>query len=253
VAGDDIRWPELLLVARHGESAGNVARDAAEGSGAPEIDIAERDMDVGLSDLGVEQARALGKWLAEPAHHPTVVLTSPYVRARRTAEVAIEAAGVDVDLVGDERLREREFGALDRLTHRGIEERFPDEAEARARIGKFYHRPPGGESWCDVGLRVRSLLDTVSREYGGETVLVVAHQVVIHMFHYVIEHLDESQILAASRERELANCSITSFVHDPDLGRHGGMRLDRYDDVVALVQEGTPTTAEPDEPSAPAP
>ena len=31
------RWPELLLIARHGESAGNVARDAAEGSGAAEI------------------------------------------------------------------------------------------------------------------------------------------------------------------------------------------------------------------------
>ena len=250
---DHARWPELLLIARHGESAGNVARDAAEGSGAPEIDIADRDMDVDLSELGQQQARALGTWLAEPERRPTVVLASPYVRARRTAELAVENAGIEVEIVADERLREREFGALDRLTHSGIEQRFPDEAEARARIGKFYHRPPGGESWCDVGLRVRSFLDTVSREYGGERVLVVAHQVVIHMFHYVIEHLDEAQILAASRERELANCSITAFVHDPDLGRHGGMRLDRYDDVVALEEQGTPTTAEPDQPSAIAP
>jgi len=247
---DHARWPELLLIARHAESAGNVARDAAEGSGAAEIEIAERDMDVDLSELGQRQARALGVWLAEPERRPTVVLSSPYVRARRTAELAVEDAGIDVEIIGDERLREREFGALDRLTHAGIEQRFPDEAEARARIGKFYHRPPGGESWCDVGLRVRSFLDTVSREYGGERVLVVAHQVVIHMFHYVIEHLDEAQILAASRERELANCSITAFVHDPHLGRHGGMRLDRYDDVVALEEQGAPTTAEPDQPSA---
>jgi broad specificity phosphatase PhoE len=244
------RWPELLLIARHGESAGNVARDEAEGSGAAMIDIAERDMDVGLSELGQEQARALGRWLSEPERGPTVALASPYVRAMRTAEIAVEAGRLDVEIVGDERLREREFGALDRLTHAGIEQRFPDEAEARARIGKFYHRPPGGESWCDVGLRVRSVIDTVGREYGGERVLVVAHQVVIHMFHYVLEHLDERTILASSRERELANCSITTFVHDPDRGRHGGMRLDRYDDVAALEEEGTPATAEPDEPSA---
>jgi probable phosphoglycerate mutase len=245
----DPRWPELLLVARHGESAGNVARDAAEDSGTAMIDIAERDMDVDLSPLGEQQAQALGRWLAEADHRPTVVLASPYVRAHRTAELAAEAGGLDVEIVSDERLREREFGALDRLTHAGIEQRFPDEAKARARIGKFYHRPPGGESWCDVGLRVRSLIDSVGREYGGERVLVVAHQVVIHMIRYVLEHLDEGRILAAARERELANCSITTYVHDPSLGRHGGMRMTGYDEVIALEREDTPTTAESDEPS----
>ena len=122
---DHARWPELLLIARHGESAGNVARDAAEGSGAAEIEIAERDMDVDLSELGQQQARALGAWLAEPERRPTVVLSSPYVRARRTAELAVEDAGIDVEIVGDERLREREFGALDRLTHAGIARALP--------------------------------------------------------------------------------------------------------------------------------
>jgi broad specificity phosphatase PhoE len=247
-------WPDLLLVARHAESAGNVARDEAEEAGAAMIEIAERDMDVGLSELGERQARALGRWLAaEAERRPTAVLTSPYVRARRTAELAVEAGDLDVEIVGDERLREREFGVLDRLTHAGIAERFPAEAEARARLGKFYHRPPGGESWSDVGLRVRSVLDTVGREYAGERLLVVAHQVVIHMFHYVLEHLDEQGVLAASRERELANCSITTFVQDPDRGRHGGMRLDRYDDVAGLEAEGVPATTERDEPSGVAP
>jgi probable phosphoglycerate mutase len=47
----------------------------------------------------------------------------------------------------DERLREKEFGILDRLTRAGIEEQFPDQAEFRRLLGKFYHRPPGGESW----------------------------------------------------------------------------------------------------------
>jgi broad specificity phosphatase PhoE len=93
------------------------------------------------------------------------------------------------------------------------------------------------------------MLDSVGREYGGERLLVVAHQVVIHMIRYVLEHLDEARVLAASRERELANCSVTTYVHDPSLGRHGGMRLTGYDEVVALDREHTPTTAEPDEPS----
>ncbi len=40
----------------------------------------------------------------------------------------------------DERLREREFGILDQLTTMGVRELFPEQAEFRRRLGKFYHR-----------------------------------------------------------------------------------------------------------------
>ena len=240
-------WPEALLLVRHGESAGNVARDAAEEAGELLIDIADRDMDVELSEQGERQARALGRWLADLGDEaPTVGVTSPYRRACRTAELAVETAGIECELYHDERLREREFGVLDRLTALGIKEHFPDQAEARSRLGKFYHRPPGGESWADVGLRVRSLLDSVTREHAGERVMIVAHQVVIQMFRYVLERLTERQILDISRGEELLNCSVTTFVHDPSLGRNGGMRLERYNEGVALEENDTPVTAEPD-------
>jgi broad specificity phosphatase PhoE len=244
------RWPAELLVLRHGESSGNVARDAAEAAGLSVIDIALRDMDVPLSERGVRQAQAVGGWLASPRHRPTVVIASPYVRAEQTARIALEAAGLDIPLHLDERLREREFGILDRLTRAGIRERYPEQAEARARVGKFYHRPPGGESWADVALRVRSFLDSVTREHAAERVLVVAHQVVVLVFRYVLEHLTEAELLAIDRQRELANCSITSFAADRRRGVHH-MRLERYGEVVAVEQAGVPVTAEPDVPLAP--
>jgi len=232
---------------RHGESEGNVARDAAEAAGLPMIDIAERDMDVALSALGRRQAAAVGEWLADLGRaRPTVAVTSPYRRARETGSIALDAAGLaHVDLTIDERLREREFGALDRLTKRGILERFPEEAEARRRLGKFYHRPPGGESWCDVALRVRSAIDTLTREHPGERILVVAHQVVILMFRYVLERMTEDEILAIDRATEVANCAVTSFVQDGD-----GMRLERFNETVAVVEAGERVTAEPDQPVA---
>lgn len=121
-------WPASLLLIRHGESAGNVACDAAEAAGEAVIDIDARDMDVDLSEAGERQARSLGRWLASVEDPPRIALASPYVRARRTLELAVETAGLEVEAVQDERLREREFGALDRLTRRGIEERFPEEA-----------------------------------------------------------------------------------------------------------------------------
>ena len=152
------RWPSKLWVVRHGQSAGNVARDLADAAGAAMIAIDHRDMDVPLSELGEAQARSLGHWFAAmpERERPEVVLASPYVRAVRTAELIGAGGKVRVD----ERLREREFGVLDRLTTLGIHERFPEQAEHRGILGKFYHRPPGGESWCDVILRLRSALDT---------------------------------------------------------------------------------------------
>ena len=52
--------PGELWLVRHGQSAGNVARDAAESATLQVIDIATRDMDTPLSALGVRQAVALG-------------------------------------------------------------------------------------------------------------------------------------------------------------------------------------------------
>ena len=78
------RWPERLWIVRHGESAGNVARDLAYQQGLARIDLTGRDVDVPLSGLGQQQARALGHWFAEGREEgrPNVVIASPYLRAR---------------------------------------------------------------------------------------------------------------------------------------------------------------------------
>jgi broad specificity phosphatase PhoE len=246
-------WPDAVWLVRHGESAGNVAALQAETNGAAHIDIATRDMDVPLSDLGARQAEALGAWIGgRPAgERPTVILSSPYIRACQTAESVAAGAGLDKDAITvDERLREREFGVLDRLTKAGIMERYPDEAERRSFLGKFYYRPHGGESWADVVLRLRSVLDSVTREYRGERLLIVTHQVVVLMFRYLLEHMREAEVLAIDREVEVANCSLTTFEFDPAAGRNGCLVLRRFNDVEPLRREGEEVTEESDVPAA---
>ncbi|MGA9995394.1 MAG: histidine phosphatase family protein [Pyrinomonadaceae bacterium] len=249
------KWPNVLWVVRHGQSAGNVARDAAEAAGLPVIDINLRDVDVPLSELGERQAQALGHWFSKLGEDewPTVVIASPYKRARATAELAMDAAGIKLDgitFLTDERLREKEFGMLDRLTRVGIEAKYPEQAEARTVLGKFYFRPPGGESWCDVILRLRSVIDTITRDYRRERVLIVSHQVVVNCFRYLIERMTEEQILTIDREKELANCSVTSYEFNPQLGKHGKLALQLYNFVAPLEEEGTPVTTKPDVPVA---
>ena len=249
------RWPERLWIVRHGESAGNVARDAAHAAGLAEIDIATRDADVPLSPLGEQQSRALGRWYAgmPSGERPNVVLISPYRRAQQTAELIRTAGGLSADsheFIVDERLREKEFGILDRLTRSGIERNYPQQAEFRRLLGKFYHRPPGGESWCDVILRLRSALDTMSLHYDGCRVLVVAHQVVVLCLRYLVEHMTEEQILAIDAAGDVANCAVTEYRLDADRGQHGELLLHLYNFVAPLEDRGTPVTAEPDAPVA---
>ena len=245
------RWPERLWIVRHGQSAGNVARDAADAAGLPEIDIAVRDADVPLSRLGEEQSLALGRWFGAMAtdERPNVVLISPYRRAKQTAELVSSVGGLSEgspELIIDERLREKEFGILDRLTRAGIERAHPQQAEFRRLLGKFYHRPPGGESWCDVILRLRSALDTLSLHYDGCRVLVVAHQVVVLCMRYLLEHMTEEQILKIDLEGDVANCAVTEYLLEEGQGQHGALVLHCYNFVAPLEQAGAPVTLKPD-------
>lgn len=237
---------------RHGESAGNVAAESARLTGNTHVNIADRDADVALSERGIDQSRALGRWFAQypPQQRPQIVLCSPYLRAHRTADLIRESGGLAPrasKTVVDERLREREFGILDRLTKAGVQQLYPQQAEFRAKLGKFYHRPPGGESWCDVILRLRSALDTLSLHYSGRRVLIVTHEVVVMCLRYLLEDLDEAAVLGIDRQGDITNCGVTEYAYDPQHGPFGGaLVLQRYNFTAPLESEGAPVTSAPD-------
>jgi len=210
---------------------------------------------VPLSELGERQSDAMSNWFAAlPVdERPNVVLYSPYIRARATANFVIDRLSkYDVlAMQADERLREKEFGILDRLTPLGIRQQYPELAEQRAHVGKFYFRPPGGESWCDVILRLRSVLDTISREYRKERVLIVAHQVIVNCIRYLMERMDEEAILAIDRAGDVPNCGITEYRFDTAAGKNGKLVLVQANFVAPLIETGTPVTSKPDVPVAP--
>ncbi|MCR6687392.1 histidine phosphatase family protein [Pseudoxanthomonas sp.] len=248
VAGVSARWPSRLWVVRHGQSAGNVARDLAEAQGLPLIDLEHRDADVPLSTLGERQSQALAAWVTSLPEdlRPRVVLTSPYVRAYQTAATVAEALGRrDCALVVDERLREKEFGVLDRYTSAGIRAKFPELAEQRRLVGKFYFRPPGGESWCDVIFRLRAVNGDLQLNHVGERVMIVAHQVIVNCFRYLVEGMDEARILGIDREGDVPNCGVTEYATGPD---SQALELVRTNFVPPEVAD-EPVTRAPDQPA----
>jgi len=247
---NSLHWPSRLTVVRHGQSAGNVARDRAYAAQDERILLTARDADVPLSDLGCQQAQALGAWFAQhsPERRPEVILSSPYARACQTADLFRSHGGcpADTPICFDERLREKEFGILDGLTGKGIAALHPDQAEFRRLLGKFYHRPPGGESWCDVILRLRSVMDTISLHHAGQRVMIFSHQVVVLCIRYILETLNEAQILAIDREGDVANCAVTDYVLRPEDGGLERLVLERYNVTGPLEEQAAPITKAPD-------
>ena len=240
--GDRGPGPSVVWLVRHGESIGNVADAHAQRSGAGRLVLDVRDPDVPLSDTGRAQAEALGRHLADlpEDERPTAVLSSPFARALTTAQLA--TAGLDVRVRTDERLRERDFGAFDGMTGAGIREQYPDEAKRRDLLGKFYYRPPGGESWADVALRIRSLLATEALRHDCERLLIVAHQAVIMVLRYVLEELTEQELLTVDREEQVSNASLTRY----EMDARGDLVLQEFNAVDHLVTEDEDVTEEPD-------
>ena len=147
-----------LLIVRHGETDWN-----AEGR-------IQGHTDIGLSDTGAEQARLLGKRLAQIPID--AAYCSDLKRASETAKYALEER--EVVAQGMVRLREYHKGAFEGLTLPEVRARFPDDYPRYLEKNLDY-APEGGETARDVGVRVAGIFDEIKARHMNETVLVVGH------------------------------------------------------------------------------
>ncbi|HUD73313.1 MAG TPA: histidine phosphatase family protein [Dongiaceae bacterium] len=219
------KWPARLVVMRHAESEANYHRQYLEKIDSPltHLQLNDRDVDVPLTAFGKRQADEVGQALAK-GHPPfDVAYVSPYRRTRETAAIACARLEPSPVEVMEERLREREFGILEGLTKKGLRAIHPQEHERRLKVGKYYYRPPGGESYPDVNLRVHSFLGTLVREHAGQRVLVVTHSVVVLSFRRLIERLEEDKVLELDRHDEPKNAALSVYESQP--GTAGGRGL----------------------------
>jgi broad specificity phosphatase PhoE len=225
----NLKWPRRLVIVRHGQSEQNVALDLLEVGleGLLEQQKKIRDADIGLTEIGLWQARQTGLNLAQIEPFD-ICFSSPYKRTLQTSEQIISGLGYDLKIFKDNRLREKEFGRLHGFCTEEIRNLYPEEFEDRKRDGKYWYRLPRGENYPDVEARVHSFLDKLVRDFGGKKVLVVTHQVPYKMFRGLFEHLDEREILALE---ETPNCGMQEYNIDFSKAPEGRLRLVRFNET----------------------
>ncbi len=145
--------PATILVARHADAEYETHHWADEGGS--------------LTSTGREQARALGRRLAERAI--AHAWTSTYARAVQTAEIA--AAELGVGVTTREGLREFSVGSL---AGSRAEDPFAETYQAWL-DGDLDRRLPGGETGAELRRRMHHVLHEIAERHRGETVLAVSH------------------------------------------------------------------------------
>lgn len=172
----------------------------------PEVENWRRNVfngtiDVGLSENGYKQADELFEFFKGKGIK--CVYTSPLKRCMVVAE---KFKGI-CDVRVDRRLRERSFGIFESMSWEEIEQAYPEEAKAFLR-DPFYYRPKGGESFCDVELRVKDFIDSELKDLDGD-VLIVSHGGVNRVFIAYLLGMERSFILRISQDYACVNHFLT--------------------------------------------
>lgn len=252
-----MKWPLSITLIRHGQSSYNQLRqkklddplyqkfieEYSRGDSATLVTLAQKlrekfalnvsDYDTSLSEIGHWQARETGYLLrkSDVAVVPDVILVSPYVRTRETLEEMIWAwpALNQSRIVHDDRIREQEHGeSLLYNDWRIFHALNPKQREFRELMGPYWYQYPQGESVPMVRDRIRSITDTLIREYAGMHVMLVTHHLTILSIRANFERLSPEEFIRLDEEEKPVNCGVTFYQGDPDLGSDGKLVLKYY-------------------------
>ena len=146
------------LLLRHGETPLSAERRFA-GRG-----------EIPLTAPGLRQAAAAADRLAA-RRGIDLIVSSPLLRARQTAEAVARATGAP--LQADDGLAELDFGDWEGLTIAEASQRWP--AEVTTWLGNVDAAPPGGESFAAAIIRVGAALDRLLAAHQFRTLLLVSH------------------------------------------------------------------------------
>jgi broad specificity phosphatase PhoE len=149
-----------------------------------EAGLASGWVDCELSDLGRQQAAALGQRRQNQAID--AIFCSDLQRSFKTAEIAF--AGRQIPIFRDKRLRECDYGEMTRGVGRAIESEKPN------RINEPF---PGGESYTQTSARMKLFLLDLAKNYQGKTILIVGHRATQYALEHLINHLDLKQAVTA--------------------------------------------------------
>lgn len=217
--------PIDLVFVRHGQSEGNAAKRLSEKGDNTGYNLLKdrHTRSYRLSERGREQATAVGKWLVKEFSKDGVVFdrfyTSEYTRAMETAALLNLP---NATWFRNFYLTERDWGDIENCPDDERAEKFGEALKMRL-IEPFFWRPPNGESFAELCLRLDRVLQTIHRECNEKRVIIVCHGEVMRAFRVLLERMPQQRFkelyLSKAKEDGVFNCEVLHYTRrDPETG-----------------------------------
>ncbi len=149
-----------------------------------ERQVASGHYDVGLSAVGVKQAKELGKRYSD--ENFDAVFCSDLQRSYKTAEIAF--AGRTFPIVRDKRLRECNYGYLTRHSKEVVD---------KAKLEHIQKPFPNGESYEQTNQRMKGFLEDLFKKHNGKKVMIIGHRATQYGLEHWINRVPLKEIIAA--------------------------------------------------------
>ncbi len=175
-----------LLVVRHGRTDWN---DLKKVQGLADIE---------LNDTGKMQAKEVGKTLEN--EKIDLIISSPLKRTRQTAAIINE--GKNINIIYDERVKERDFGEFEGLNRNDF------DYFGYWTYSKNY-KYEKAENIQDFFKRIFGFLDDIKETYKDKTVLLVIHGGVSVAINAYFEGLPKDD---KPTRNALQNCEVKEFI-----------------------------------------
>jgi isoleucyl-tRNA synthetase len=169
------------IMMRHGEAEQNV-----KGMCAGDLSNDHNP----LTEKGKKQIQESIVALKEKNLTPDVIVTSPFMRAKETADMLVQAFNLPkTSLVVDERLREIGTGAM---TGKSVKEYI---ALFSNQLERFSKAPPEGETLDRVKERILLAIQDLEKQYQGKTILIVSHEDALWMLWAASGALENQRVI----------------------------------------------------------
>lgn len=190
------------------------------------------ESDVGINEEGRSKAAKLGQQLA--LERPAFTYCSSLRRARETAEPIAQACGTPLGIIPE--LHERKMGPLSGLER---ERHWPLYEKTRLRwsAGELDFTHEGGESFRQVRDRVVPVFEKLAVDHPGQTLIVVAHGIVIRV---AVLSLAEGYTPAQFAEVPIANLGVHDLTRNAQ-----GWRLTPWEGQPAASEHSVKHPQEP--------
>jgi probable phosphoglycerate mutase len=189
-----------IFLTRHGQTCWNVERRMQGQQDSP------------LTDLGIRQGKALGKYLEN--EKIDIIYSSSSLRAVNTAEYI--RGKRDIEIIKEDDLREIRLGSWEGLLFTEAEQEYPEQFNNFRNHPELYI-PYGGETFFDLKERLRNKIDEIITAHPEKNILLVTHGVVLKTLFAYFKNLPEKEIASSPQPLSACFCEVKKEINGWDV------------------------------------